>query len=32
MIMKKLTILGKSDAVITMITDNLESDNNFPVI
>lgn len=30
--MKKLTILGKSDAVITMITDNLESDNNFPVI
>jgi sugar O-acyltransferase (sialic acid O-acetyltransferase NeuD family) len=29
---KKLTILGKSDAVITMITDNLESDNNFPVI
>jgi len=32
MIMKKLTILGKSDVVITMITDNLESDNNFPVI
>lgn len=32
MIIKKLTILGKSDAVITMITDNLESDNNFPVI
>ena len=30
--MKKLTILGKSDAVITMITDNLEYDNNFPVI
>jgi sugar O-acyltransferase (sialic acid O-acetyltransferase NeuD family) len=29
---KKLTILGKSDAVITMITDNLESDNDFPVI
>lgn len=32
MIVKKLTILGKSDAVITMITDNLESDNNFPII
>ena len=29
---KKLTILGKSDAVITMILDDLESNNNFPVI
>ena len=29
---KKLTILGKSDAVITMILDNLESNNLFPII
>ena len=29
---KKLTILGKSDAVITMIMDDLESNHNFPVI
>lgn len=29
---KKLTILGKSDAVITMILDNLESNNLFPLI
>lgn len=29
---KKLTILGKSDATITMILDNLESRNNFPLI
>lgn len=29
---KKLTILGKSDPVITMITDNLESNNLFPKI
>jgi sugar O-acyltransferase (sialic acid O-acetyltransferase NeuD family) len=29
---KKLTILGKSDATITMILDNLESKKNFPYI
>jgi sugar O-acyltransferase (sialic acid O-acetyltransferase NeuD family) len=29
---KKLTILGKSDAVITMILDNLESNETFPNI
>lgn len=29
---KKLTILGKSDATITMILDNLESNNTFPII
>lgn len=29
---KKLTILGKSDAVITMILDNLESVDQFPII
>lgn len=29
---KKLTILGKSDATITMILDNLESRNDFPLI
>ncbi|MEP7323658.1 MAG: acetyltransferase [Saprospiraceae bacterium] len=29
---KKLTILGKSDAVITMILDNLESADRFPLI
>lgn len=30
--MKKITILGKSDAVITMILDNLDSNNEYPVI
>ena len=29
---EKLTILGKSDTVITMITDNLESNDKFPII
>lgn len=29
---KKLTILGKRDSVITMITDNLESRSEFPII
>jgi sugar O-acyltransferase (sialic acid O-acetyltransferase NeuD family) len=29
---KKITILGKSDATITMILDNLESNDIFPVI
>jgi sugar O-acyltransferase (sialic acid O-acetyltransferase NeuD family) len=29
---EKLTILGKSDATITMILDNLESKNIFPII
>jgi sugar O-acyltransferase (sialic acid O-acetyltransferase NeuD family) len=29
---KKLTILGKSDPTITMILDNLESNNQFPII
>ena len=29
---EKLTILGKSDATITMILDNLESNNMFPLI
>ena len=29
---KKLTILGKSDATITMILDNLESNDSFPII
>ena len=30
--MKKLTILGKSDSIITMILDNLESNKKYPKI
>lgn len=30
--MKELTILGKSDSIITMILDNIESNNTFPSI
>jgi hypothetical protein len=29
---KNVTILGKSDTIITMILDNLESNNFFPLI
>ena len=32
MLIKKITILGKSDSVITMILDNLESNCVFPNI
>lgn len=32
MVIERLTILGKSDAVITMILDNLESNGIFPTI